>query len=1046
MRCPGCAAEAPAGARFCPSCGCRLERRGVSGGRRQVTVVFCDLTESTALSGRLDPESLRGVMLRYYAAMRSCLEAHDGVVEKFIGDAVMGVFGLPAVHEDDALRATRAALAMRDAIDRLNDELAEWLDVRLNVRIGVEAGEVATAADTAAGAAAGQALVTGEAVNVAARLQQRAAPGEILIGEGAYALTGPSLDTTPLGAVAVRGKTGEVRVWRLRGVRGDDPAVNRRFDAPFVDRERETRELDAVFAEVAGRSSVRRVTLVGDAGVGKTRLMRHWADGVARRGGVLVGEGRCVPYGEGGALRALADALRRIVGDAEGPAHDVLHRGLFRNGMLGPVPEETLWAIGVCLREAGAPVLLTLDDLQWAGADLLDTLERLGERLSDVPVMVLCAARPEAAVPPPTIVLPPLTEAHCRRLCAALLETVAHDAQVLDRLVRRCEGNPFYLEQLVALISDGGLPEQVPPALRALLSARLDTLRAPERHVLACASVIGREFGRAELAELHGSDADDLLAGLTDRRLVEPSGGRYRFTSTLIQEVVYRETSKSTRADLHQRLADHLDRSGGRPAAVGAHLAAAYRLRSELKRPDGAMARLRDRAAGNLATGGDQALRHGDLARAAALLRDAYALTDAHPLVVERLGEAKIALGDAAEGVSLLRRALRMGDERVAGHARLFLGLLGEGASDADVRESMAVFEAAGDDLGLARAMIRLGQRAQADGLFARAREALERGLAHAIRADAEVERATALGALAVSMWLGPEPASAGVARCGELLSRHGPGRRIVQAVVRCPLAVLLALRGDLAEAERNLDLAGTILSELGHAHATAFVPMFAASVALRAGRVADAEELLRRAHDAATALADAQLRVTAARDLARVLYERGRVAEAYALAVEGLADLDGAQPMIRADLLGLRARVLAEHPPAAEARPPDDEGCTPGDDALKPGDEARGPAAEARTPGDKGWTPADQTRQRDDDTRRPTGEARTSADRGWTPTGEARRLADEAWALAAATDSPVLRARVLADRARVRAAHGDAAGAREDLAAAEALRAAKER
>ncbi|GAA0947077.1 adenylate/guanylate cyclase domain-containing protein [Nonomuraea longicatena] len=936
----------------------------MSGARKQVAVVFCDLTESTALSERLDPESLRTIMLGYYAAMRDCLESHGGVVEKFIGDAVMGVFGLPTAHEDDALRAARAALAMRGALDRLNDELAGRVDVRLNVRMGIEAGEVATADD----ASAGQALVTGEVVNVAARLQTQAPPGGILIGEGAHALTGRLLTTAPLGAVSVRGKAEQVRAWRLLGVREDDPAINRRFDAPFVNRDRALTELDTVFAAVVELHTCKRLTLVGEAGLGKTRLVRFWAESATRRG-ALFGTGRCAPYGEGGGLRALADALRGALGEQQGPATDVL-RCLFANGTLGAAPDETVWAVATCLEAAGAPVVLAIDDLHWASPELLDLLATLEDRLSAVPVLLVCTARPDGAPAPPSLELRPLLADDCRRLSSTLLDTTAHQADVLEQVVRRCEGNPFYLEQLVALIGDGMDPEQVPPALRALLSARVDALRPGERHVLACASVIGREFGRAELEALCDGDVGEPLARLTGKQLVEPSGARHRFASTLIQQVVYAETAKSTRADLHERLAAHLDAAGDQPGTVGTHLALAYRLRCELARPDAETVPLRDTAADRLAKGGEQALRHGDLSRAVHLLEDAHALTgDGNPLVVERLGEARVAVGDAAGGVPLLRRALELGDERMACHARLYLSYLDGGLPGVRALEAAEVFEAAGDDLGLARAMVRIGQQAQADGRFAQARTALERGLGHAILADAEMERAMALGALAVSLWLGPEPASVGVSRCEELLRAHGRGRRTVQAVVGCPLAVLHALNGDFGRAEAALTRAEAILSELGHAYATAFIPMFSATVAHLAGRAADAELLLRRARDAATALADAQLRVTAVRDLARVLYEQGQGAQAYALAREGMADPDGAQPMMRAEFMSLTARVLGELP-----------------------------------------------------------------------------LAEEAWTLAATTDSPLMQARVLADRAHVRAVHGDAVGAREDLAAAGALRAGKER
>ncbi|MFF7633035.1 AAA family ATPase [Kitasatospora sp. NPDC008050] len=998
MTCSSCAGTLPPAARFCPQCGtpCAPPADPPAGPapsraeeRKVVSVVFCDLVGSTALSGRLDPEALRAVTLRYFEVMSRQIELHGGTVEKFIGDAVMAVFGIPVMHEDDARRALAATLDMLAALEELNADLLASLGVRLDVRIGVNTGEAV--ANTEAGAR--QALVSGEVVNVAARLEQNAAAGQILIGPDTLRAAGAGAVVEEAGPLVLKGKTEPVPGYRLLALRADEPELLRRFDTPFVGRERELAALEDCFTQLTSKSGVRLATLYGEAGMGKTRLVRRW---LAAPRTALVGSARCRPYGESGSLAPLADALRRLLADLRphdltplaapadvGESLTLLRGGLLLDGTPTPSLEDTCAAVVRLLTAlAGrAPVVLVLDDFHWSGDVLREVLERLVVELAGVAVLVVCVARLELLESCPrwgtggrtrTLVLPALTTRECARLAAGLVEVAGHLDTVPGQLLDRAEGNPLHLEQLLAMVAENGNPDQLPATVQALLGARIDALVAPERTALSLASVVGREFDTDELAGLaatgpEGAPGGELqpaadgvgavpatLRGLTRRRLVEPAepprGGaaQYRFSSGLVQEVSYQSMAKRIRAERHERVADLLAGRGAPDSVVGGHLAKAHRYRSELGLIGPQTELLRLRAGELLAAGGVHALSRADLAWAEDLLGAAVELCrpgePPWPGAAWRLAEVHLATGRTQQGRALLEQVLAATAEppegtadaaepagseadaaeeltsaaaQVAAHVRLGLAVLDPGpdlrhAADT-ARAVLPLFEAAGDPLGIARCCLRIAQEQQLLGRHGAAQHLLDRALEHAVRAGAEPERAAALGAIGVSLWLGPTPVPRAVERCRALLAEHGPGRRAVGVTLNCPLAVVHALGEQWSQARACLAEAGRLADELGYAEASVFLPVFEAAVEQLAGRPARAVELLRRADLACRELGATGLLGAVGRDLARALLDAGDAAQC-ATVLEATIGADDQHPPCSdaADLHGTMARLEA--------------------------------------------------------------------------------------------------------------------------------------
>ena len=456
--------------------------------RKTVTVLFCDLTGSTELGEPLDPESLRGLMTRWYAAMREPVERHSGTLEKFIGDALMAVFGVPQVHEDDALRAVRAAVEMHERLARLNEELAAEGRPLLQIRIGITSGEVITSDDATA-------VVTGAAVTTAKRLQEAAAPGEILIGDATRQLVENAAELEPVDPVQAKGKKKPVAAWRVIGtIEGAEPFA-RRLDTPLVDRADELALLHDELAEAERGRTCRLVTVYGAAGIGKSRLAAELVAQVAGRAAVV--SARCLPYGDGITFLPLTELVRSAGGEqavmatlaAENDGTLIADRvrGALGTAAAPSSSEETFWAIRRLLETLARAraLVVCLEDVHWAEPTFLDLLEYVAGWSRDAPILLLCLARPDLLDERPrwggaAVTLEPLTALESGELLDQLATEWPLTAEAREPIAEAAEGNPLFLEQMVAMLSDGSAAE-LPPTIQALLAARLDRLLPLER-------------------------------------------------------------------------------------------------------------------------------------------------------------------------------------------------------------------------------------------------------------------------------------------------------------------------------------------------------------------------------------------------------------------------------------------------------------------------------------------------------------------------------------------------------------------------------------
>jgi class 3 adenylate cyclase/tetratricopeptide (TPR) repeat protein len=697
-----CSRESPDEFGFCPGCGAALTTTERREERKVVTVLFCDLSGSTALGERTDPEALRGLMRRYYEGSRAVLERHGATVEKFVGDAVMAVFGIPSSSEEDALRAVRSAFELRSAVAALG----------LEARIGINTGPVV--------ASEGDTLVTGDAVNVAARLEQAADPGEILMGEGTAALVRDAVESYRV-ELTVKGKSGAVVAHRLLSLDPEASGVARQLDRPLVGRHRERARLRAEFVDVAETNSCRLLTVIGPAGVGKSRLLADFLDGLGEDATVV--RGRARSYGEGITYWPLVEILLQL--------------GIPPEEAILTSPADTQLATRALLeREAAArPLVVVVDDLHWAEAPLLDLLEHLVDWSREVALLLLCVARPELLTVRPqwgggrsnasALLLEPLPRDDATTLLESLFGQVVVTDEIRERVLAVADGNPLFLEELSALAGQAGALVDVPPTIQALLQARLDTLDGSERAVIDRGAVEGKVFHRgavtALLPERLRDEIPARLLTLVRKELVRPESAQipgddaFRFRHLLIRDAAYEAMPKATRADLHERFAEWLDAQDTvveRDGLVGYHLERATRLRSELDAGDPRVHSLRARAAARLGAAGLAASATGDLHAARNLLERACALEPAAAQRRRLLPDLVEALFEAGEhdavGEPLLE--LEEGDERdraaaVALRARWEPNLddagyeTTRGALDA----AQQVFEAAGDLVGVAR-------------------------------------------------------------------------------------------------------------------------------------------------------------------------------------------------------------------------------------------------------------------------------------------------------------------------------------------------------
>jgi class 3 adenylate cyclase len=642
--------------------------------RKTVTIVFADLSATTLDGIPFAPDAARPAVAQAFDAARQALTRHGGTVEKFIGDAIMAVFGLPVRHEDDAQRAVRAALDLRTGLAALAAPL-EADGIRMAVAIGVNSGEV-----VAGDASAGQRLVTGDAVNTAARLEQAAGPGVILLGATTRALVGDLAEVDEVAPLTLKGKAEPVRAFRLLGMGAGAPADSPR--GAMVGREQELRWLLEAFETAVAEHSSQMVTLVGDAGVGKSRLTQEFLATVVDRARLV--RGRCLPYGDGitywpiievmSAAARIKEAdtpavarrkLRRSLGDEE-----VADRIAAAIGLLEAPFQvaELAWGIrrGFEILAAERPLVVVFDDIHWAEATFLELIDRLTATIESASVTLLCTARRELLTKEPTwaeghgqrrIDLAPLDDADAATVIDNLLGSAGLSMPVRARVVAAAEGNPLFVEQLVSMLVDSGVLRLVdgrweatgsidamaiPPTIHALLAARLDQLPETERAVIDPAAVIGLVFEQAAVEAIADDDVGaSVPAGLTAleaRQLVRRQGvdgadAAYRFGHLMIRDATYAGLLKRTRAELHQRFVAWIDetyRAHDRAMEVeeitGYHLEQAHRYLAELGPLDAEGHALGLDASVRLASAGERAFARGDMPATANLLRRAAAV------------------------------------------------------------------------------------------------------------------------------------------------------------------------------------------------------------------------------------------------------------------------------------------------------------------------------------------------------------------------------------------------------------------------------------
>ena len=605
--CPSCGHENGDVARFCEECGAALPS-GSSEHRKVVSVLFCDVVGSTELGESSDPEALRGLLARYFERMKGIVELHGGSVEKFIGDAVMAVFGVPLVHEDDALRACRAAVEMREAFAGLGIE----------GRIGVATGEVVTGTP--------ERLATGDALNVAARLQQAAAPGEVLIAEAVVRLAGEAVDVDPVEPLVLKGKAERVSAFRLLAARA---APERRHDSLFVGRERELGLLVAAWGRAFAERSCELVTVVGEPGIGKSRLAAEALESIDAR----VVRGRCLPYGAGITFWPVVEVIKQLDAAPSDSAAAAAIRSLLGEGDPGTSAEEIGWAFRKLLEEQ-APLVVVFDDIQWGEESFLDLIEHVALLSSGSPLLLLCMARPELLDSRPTWPVTMRLEPLGSSDSADLIGTEVPE-QLRARIAAAAAGNPLFIGEMLAMTQEAGDEIEVPASLKALLAARLDQLDPAERRVLECGALEGEVFHRGAVKALTPAETHvtPRLAALVRRDLIRPDHAQlsgedgFRFRHLLIRDSAYDGLPKSTRAELHERFAAWLAQRGELvelDEILGYHLEQAARYKVELGQPDPGLA---IHAAEYLAAAGHNAAWRGDDRAAAHLLERALELT-----------------------------------------------------------------------------------------------------------------------------------------------------------------------------------------------------------------------------------------------------------------------------------------------------------------------------------------------------------------------------------------------------------------------------------
>src|SRR5919109_671135 len=755
--CPKCGEDNPDRARFCWSCGAALTSAPATAAeeRKLVSILFVDLVGFTARSDRADPEDVRATLRPYHARLKQEIEHFGGTVEKFIGDAVMAVFGAPIAHEDDAERAVRAALRILDAIEDLN--AAQELE--LAVRAAVATGEAVVSLD--ARPEHGEGIATGDVVNTAARLQTAAPVGAVVVGEATFRATRDVFFYDELEPVAAKGKAEPIPLWRAarpRGRFGVD--VERRSDVPFVGREQELTLLKDGYARALRDSSLQLVTMTGEPGVGKTRLVAEFQSYVDSQPEIVWWrQGRCLPYGEGITFWALGEIVKAHVGILESDSpeeaetklcsgidalvEDEADRNWFTT-RLAPLTgaqtaeqtvsrEEsfTAWQRFLEAIAAQRPIVMVIEDLHWADDALVEFLEHLVDWSAGVPLVLLIAARPELYERHPgwgggkrnsvTISLAPLSDEETARLVASLVGKSVLPAETQTALLERAGGNPLYAEEFVRMLAERGAPPAdapLPETVQALIAARLDTLPAPRKALLQDAAVLGKVFWTGAVAAIGGVDEREVKEGMRDfvrKELVRPTRGssvegqdELAFWHVLVRDVAYGQIPRATRAQKHVAAADWIERMAGDRVADHAEILLFHTEQAlELA----------------LASGGtDVTALEGKLRRFLALAGERALFLDAQTSCARFARALELTPADHPERAALLDQAAAAAWD--AGRREESL---------AYYEEALASYRASGDALGIGRTLSHIshlvwvaGHTEQADELLREAVAVLE--------------------------------------------------------------------------------------------------------------------------------------------------------------------------------------------------------------------------------------------------------------------------------------------------------------------------------
>jgi DNA-binding SARP family transcriptional activator len=919
--------------------------------RKTVTVVFLDVASD---GGPLDAETLVALTAQALETATGILESYGGSVTELPASTLMAVFGVPVVHEDDTLRAVTAASELTEALERLNDSFEEEWGVRLVLRAGLDTGEVVAGAS-----------VAGEAIDAAARLQQAAARGEIVVGDRTRELL--------RGAITVEASEAGVR---LVGVE-PGAALIPRPERPLVGRAVELAQLEQAFERVRTGHTPMLFTLLGPAGIGKSRLAAEFASGLEGRATVLTG--RCLPYGKGITFWPLAEVVREVAGGTTPEAIAAVLPGYPEAELVAErvaaavgrpdaeaASDETFWAIRKLLETLARDLtlVLVLDDLQWAEPTFLELVESVVDLSRDASILLLGLARPELLEERPSwgggkinatsMLLEALSGEESETLIAQVLGDRTLPPDVRARVAEAAEGNPLFLEQMLAMLAERGDDADddrfLPATIQALLAARLDRLAPGERAVIERGSVVGKEFSHETVAALADPDEDGSpardLDSLIRRDLIRPAssvfghGEGFRFRHNLIRDAAYAAMPKKNRAVLHERFAGWLEEGSDREPdeheeILGYHLEQAYLYRAELGQSDEQTSELARRAAEHLAEVGERAYGRGDGPAAANLLSRAVALLPGESpqrldLLVD-LGEALRESGEFKEAEEVLGEAIERGtasDDRGLEARALAVRLRLQMQTESDFvapalleanKRAIEVLEQVGDERGLAKAWTVQAWFPWLQCNASGAEEAVLRGIEYARRAGDERAEAYSVNLLLGAWLFGPTPVAEAIGRCEELLGRPPRQQRIKASAYRA-LAGLVAMEGRFDEARELLERDREIIEDVGLRVAAAVASEIWGILEMLAGDPEAAEQRLLVGYEILDGLGEKSGLSTLAAMLAHAVYAQGRDEDAFRFTQISEDAAPEEDRSANVYWLAARAKVLARRGKAEEA------------------------------------------------------------------------------------------------------------------------------